>query len=117
MNEALAHRPCHFAQARGLRCRQAERPCHPLLVESPHETRGRRCAECAGGARDVPVHVVRGIDRVCDAAFDVDAENEGVQERAAAERLALGQRKQGRDHGRAGMKQRAQVRVVEVQDV
>src|ERR1019366_6527475 len=68
--KALAHRSEHLAQARGLCWRNAERPCHLLLVQSEQLASGGSGAEYARGAGDVPAHVVMlGKDRQPDAAL------------------------------------------------
>ncbi len=85
--EALAMRAEHLAEAGGLRAGDAERPGHLLLVEAEKLAAGRGRAEHARRAGDVPAgFVVLGADRVADAAFGFDAEDEGVQQLSARHR-------------------------------
>ena len=82
--ERLGHRAELLAHADRLRSRDAERHRRALDVERQEaRARGGR-AEHAGRAGDVPAAVVVvGIDHVADAARDVDAEHERVDELAA----------------------------------
>ena len=116
--EALGHGAEHLAQSHGLRGGEAQRPDHLLFGQAEQLAGRRRGAEHAHRAGDVPAHVVvRGIDGVADAAFDFDAEHQGVQEIAPADRAVLGQRQDGRGHRTGGMDDGPQVRVVEIEDV
>jgi hypothetical protein len=76
--EGLAHGAEHLAQAGGLGGRRAERLGHLLRVEA-ERLAGGGGAEDAGRSGDVPAAIVMlRIDRVADAALDLDAEDEGV---------------------------------------
>src|SRR5262249_46004785 len=105
-------------EAGGLGAGDAERPDHLLLVQAQQLTGRRRGAENPGGAGDVPADVVmRGVDRVADAALGFYAEDEGVQEVAAADRTMLGQSEDRRGDRAGRMDDGFQMRVVEVEDM
>jgi hypothetical protein len=93
-------------------------PHHLLFGESKQLAAGRGSSEDTRRARDVPAAVVvRGIDRVADAALDFGAEDERVQEIAARHGLHFGESEnRGRD-GPCRMNHGLQVRVVEVEHV
>ena len=106
--EGLGHRAELLAHADRLRCGDAERH-RRLRASRPQEARaGGRRAEHSRRAGDVPAAVVVvGIDRVADAACDVDAEHEGVDQLAAAgARRARPARAPPMRPGRAGMDDR-----------
>ena len=82
----LAHRAEHLAQPGGLRRGEADRPDHLLHRQAHQPADRRRGAEHAGRAGDVPAGVVvRGIDGVADARLGFEAEDERVDEVAAAD--------------------------------
>ena len=75
-------------------------------------------AEHAAGGGDVPTaRVMPGRDGVADPAFDLGAQDEGVQHRRAGQSALFRQRQCGRRDRRGGMDHRAQMRVVIVQQV
>ena len=98
------------------RCR-APSPSARSSSASRRAQRGGR-AEHAGRAGDVPaaVVVVR-VHHVADAARDVDAEHQRVDELAAARADVLGQRERRRRDRSRGMDDRLEMRVVEVEGV
>ena len=85
--------------------------------ESEQLAGGGSGAEYAGGAGDVPAHVVMlGKDGQPDAALRFDPQHECVHKFCAAQVPPLGEREYGGQHRRARM-DRARVRVVEVEHV
>ena len=114
----LGHRPELLAHADRLRRGDAERHRGPLRVEAEQARAGRGGAEHAGRAGDVPAAVVVvGIDGVADAARDVDAEHQRVDQLPPRGAEMLGQRERRRRDGAGRMDDRAQVRVVVVERV
>ncbi len=58
-----------------------------------------------------------GRDHAADPAFDLEAENEGEQQRLAADFAQLGQCERGRCDRRGGMDHRREMRIAEVEDI
>ena len=114
----LGHRTELLAHADRLRRRDAERHRGLLRVE-PEEPRGG-CggAQHAGRAGDMPsAVVVVGIDRVADAALDVDPDHDRIDERAPRRTEVLGERQRRRRDGAGGVDDRPQVRIVVIERV
>jgi len=89
-----------------------------LFVEPEEAPGGRRCAEDARRAGDVPSHVVvRGVHSVADAAGYLHAKNECVQKLSACDASRFGIRENRRRDRTAGVDDGAQVRVIEIEGV
>src|SRR5581483_10387687 len=98
--------------------RDTQRPGHLPCVKVQQLSGGRRRAEHAGGAGDVPADVVmRRIHRVADAALDLDAEDKRMQKFRAADWRTFGERQdRGRDRA-ARMDDGLEMSIVEVEYV
>ena len=114
----LGHRPELLADADRLRRRDAERHGRAVRIESEEPRAGCGRAEHSGRPRDVPpAVVVVGIDRVADAACDVDPDHQRIDELPPRGAEVLGQRQRRRRDGARGMDDRGEVRVVVVERV
>ena len=115
---ALRHRAEHLAQADRLGRGQAQRPHHLRFGQPEQFAAGGGRAEHARGTGDVPpAIVVRGIDRIADAALHLDAEDQRMQEITAGDRLHFREREDRGRHGPGRVDHGLEVRVVEVEHV
>ena len=116
--QRLAHRAEHLAQARGLRGGNAERPYELLLAQTEELARRGRRAEHARGSGDVPADVVvAGVYGVADAALDLDAKRERVQEIGTADRSIFGECEDRGSDRSARMYDCLEMGVVEIEGV
>ena len=116
--EALGHGAEHGDQSDRLRCGEAQRPRHLLLVEAEQFPARRGAAEYAGGAGDVPARFIMGRDDgFADPAFGLDAHHQRRDEILARHRLAIRRAPAARARPGRPDECRFRVGVVEVEHV
>ena len=116
--EALAHAAEHLAQPGRLGCRSAERMQGTSLVKAQQPGAGCGRADHADRAGNVPADfVVRGHDRLCDAAFHFDTRHKSIDQFGAGRASQFGERQQRCGDGPAGVDQYIRMGIVEVQHV
>ncbi len=116
--ERLGHRAELLADADRLRCGDAQRHRRAVRIERQDPRAGRGGAEHAGRAGDVPAAVVViGVDRVPDAARDIDPEHDRIDDLPSAGTRVLGERERRRGDRTGRVDDRAQMRIVEIERV
>jgi hypothetical protein len=87
-------------------------------VEAEHAGGGRRGAENAGRAGDVPADVVMGrVDGVAEPAFHLDPDDQRLEEGAPGKAVPFGEGQQRRGDRPRRVDDRLEVGVVEIEDV
>ena len=96
---------------------EAERHARRLCIEAKGARRSRSSAERAVGGGGMPEAIVRWHHGHADVHGGLVAGDNGRDDRATDELAHLGEREHGRHDNRAGVQQRALVRVVEIGSV
>ena len=116
--KGLGHRSELLAHADGLRCGNAQRHRGLGRVESEQPRACCSRTEHPGRASDVPAAIVMlRVDHVADAALDVDAENQRVDELPARRAVVFRERQQRGGDWPGGMDDGPEMRIVEIEGV